>query len=140
MRQGGQQHLLIMTSKSKTASIPRQNQQRGPPTPSSPRECCSPLLGPRGSHTRLGGGVAGNQFRRWDRHSGTLGVLWFSSLYTLHRQNIGIYTPPPPPPLPAIRRQADAKIKRLNFPGYHSNFSSLVRGNISIFLGYLVTG
>jgi hypothetical protein len=37
-------------------------------------ECCSPFLGPRGeTHSRAGEG--GTQFRRRDRHFGTLCIL-----------------------------------------------------------------
>jgi hypothetical protein len=54
-------------------SVP--SSELGPTTPSSASECVSPF-GPGGSNTRLRGGSGGTQFRRRNRHSGNLCILY----------------------------------------------------------------
>jgi hypothetical protein len=45
------------------------------PPPSHPQASFVPFLWWGGRHTRSGRGGGGNQFRRRDRHSGTLGIV-----------------------------------------------------------------
>ncbi len=57
-----------------------QSSKLGPPHPLTRRSVASPPpLGPKDETLACGGGGGGTQFRRWDRHSGTLGIL--ESLY-----------------------------------------------------------
>jgi hypothetical protein len=47
----------------------------GPSTPSPPSKCCPPTLGLRGETHSIAVEGGGGQFRRKDRHSGTLCIL-----------------------------------------------------------------
>ncbi len=104
-----------------------QSFELGPSTPSPAGVCCSsPPLGPGGRHTRCGEeGVGGTQFRRKDRHSGTVlyvdynsftggtmqrhykGVEWIRARSRqsakLFLQPLELVLPPPPHPL-SLRR------------------------------------
>ncbi len=62
-----------------SARLSLQSSELAPPAPSPAGECCPhPSLAPRGGGTHsLAGRGGGSQFGRRDRHSGTLGIVYY---------------------------------------------------------------